>query len=231
MKSVQLAEVSRVYGRTFVLHRACITLRAGQLTLLVGENGAGKTTLLNILATLDRPTSGTLQYDDIDATTFARHHRSRIGWVSHDTLLYEELTARENLTFYGRMYGLTRLEEKVELWLQQVRLVEDADRRVRNFSRGMKQRLSIARALLHAPDLLILDEPMTGLDEKSRTLTYELLANRRDKGAIIVMVTHDLEIPVGLVDRLVLMKAGKIVKDSAVPGDRSVSEILHSPNS
>lgn len=210
MKSVRLDEVSRVYGRSFALHRVSAELEAGTATALVGENGAGKTTLLNILATLDRPSSGTVRFDDLSFDAVARMHRRRIGWVSHDSLIYDDLTGRENLAFYARMYGLEDTHTRVERWLERVGLAEFADRRARAYSRGMRQRLSVARALIHDPSLLLLDEPLTGLDQPGRDALMNLFVELRDAGAIVVLITHDLHLTRDFVDRVAVLKRGKL---------------------
>lgn len=210
MNAVALEEVSRVYGREFALHRVTVTLPRNTVTALVGENGAGKTTLLNILATLDRPTHGEVRFGDQPFESFARSGRRQIGWVSHDALVYEDLTGHENLTFYARMYGLDNADELADRWLERVGLDDVPDRRVRAYSRGMRQRLSVARALLHDPKLLLLDEPLTGLDRGGRQLLIDLFAEHRDRGCIVVMITHDLHATRELVDRVAVLKRGKL---------------------
>ncbi len=210
MKRIRLDEVSRVYGRNFVLHRVSTEFAAGTATALVGENGAGKTTLLNILATLDRPTSGTIRYDERGFDAFAQHGRSSIGWVSHDSLLYDELSGAENLAFYARMYGCARPADLAQQWIDRVGLGEVGERRVGAYSRGMRQRLSVARALLHEPSIVLLDEPLTGLDQGGRDALLGLISEVRDRGAIVVMITHDLRLTRELVDSVAVLKRGKL---------------------
>ncbi len=209
MKSIRLIDVSRAFGRTFALHRINLELEPGSTTILLGANGAGKTTLLNILATLDAPTSGQLVYGEgIDWQTFARRGRKNIGWVSHDSLVYDELTGLENLEFYANLYGVDR--QSCKGWLEKVGLSDAADQMVRNYSRGMRQRLSIARALLHAPSMLLLDEPLTGLDRDGREDILALLAALRDQGRFVVMITHDLDLPADFVDNLAILNRGQL---------------------
>ncbi len=210
MKSIRLQSVSRVYGRTFALHRVSMELEAGTLTGLVGDNGAGKTTLLNILATLDKPSDGQVFYGAHDWTAFARRGRHRIGWVSHDSLVYAELTGRENLEFFAQMYGLDAPDELAERWLERVGLSRAADRRVDAYSRGMKQRLTLARALLHQPSVLLLDEPMTGLDQDGRAEMAALFDELRQEGRLLVLVTHDLDMLEGLADQVAVLRRGKL---------------------
>jgi len=211
MQALTLHDVSKVFGRHFALHRVNLTFRAGTLTLVLGGNGAGKTTLMNLVATLDSPTSGTIQFGDWDFETFARRGRRNIGWVSHDSLLYPELTGHENLTFYASMYGVEDPEGTASRWLERIDLVEAADKRVRAYSRGMRQRLSIARALIHRPAILLLDEPLTGLDQASRATMLGILEDAKAKGQIIVMITHEFGLSDHLVDHVAILHHGKLV--------------------
>ncbi len=222
--TVTLQGVSRAFGRTFALHRADLELRSRSITALIGDNGAGKSTLLNILATIDEPTSGTITYGEISRRNFARRARHRIGWVSHQALLYDELTARENLRFYAGMYGLKDIDHRAASWLDRVGLNDAADRMVRNFSRGMKQRLTIARALIHNPQLLLFDEPATGLDQQGNRFLIDLLNELRDRGRIVVLVSHDFELISSLADRVVVLRRGQIALEAATDGDFNLLE-------
>lgn len=216
MKAIVLNQVSRAYGRGFALHRVSLRLDPGSTTVILGGNGAGKTTLINILATLDKPTYGDVLYDDWDWETFAKRGRRNIGWVSHDSLLYPELTGRENLEFFARMYGMDDVSAISERWIATVGLTESADRHVSTYSRGMRQRLSVARALLHKPALLLLDEPLTGLDRHARQEMLDLFSSLRDEGRIVVMITHDFELPSQFLDRLVILRSGKLTYSGEV---------------
>lgn len=213
-RQIALRDVSRAFGRTFALHRITLTLREGSVSALVGDNGAGKSTLLNLLATLDQPTAGSLVYDDLSAQAFGAHRRHRIGLVGHETMLYGELTARENLAFFAAFYGLSEPDSRIQSWLRRVGLEDDADRPVKTFSRGMKQRLALARALLHAPQLVLLDEPATGLDQRGRELLMSLLEELRAAGRIVVLVTHDLSLVDAVADHIVVLRRGRLVLDS-----------------
>ncbi len=219
---VVLRDVSRTFGRSFALHRVSLDLPSSAITAVVGDNGAGKSTLLNILATVDEPTSGAVHYGDQPLPEFQRKSRHRIGWISHQSLLYGELTARENLQFFARMYGIEDAGWRVDSWLERVGLSGDADRRVRNFSRGMKQRLTIARALIQNPQLLLLDEPATGLDQQGNGFLIDLLKSLRQRGRIIVLVSHDFELLDGLIDRLVILRRGKVSYDHNIEPGRDL---------
>lgn len=215
MKSIRLKNMSRVYGRRFALHRVNVEFRAGELTVILGHNGAGKTTLMNILATVDQPTKGTVNFDTTSFSAFAKSRRDEIGWVSHEALLYNDLSGRENLNFFASMYGVDKTI--VQTWLDRVDLLDVADDRVSTYSRGMRQRISIARAMVQNPSLILLDEPLTGLDPISRRRMLELFDELKRDGKILVMITHDVSIPDQFVDRVLLLKDGKVAFDGTRP--------------
>lgn len=207
--SIELRDVSRHFGRRRALSRISLTCRAGEVIGLVGPNGAGKSTLLSILSTLTRPTNGSVHYGDAPAAQLGDALRSRIGVLGHDLFLYGDLTARENLEFFGKLYGVMPLPERVDAALAAAHLADRASDRVSSFSRGMRQRLALERALLHAPRLVLLDEPFTGLDEASAARLVERLRTLRSSGAIVLMATHDFEHADGLIDRLICLRDGK----------------------
>lgn len=214
---VTLKSVSRVFGRTYALHRVSTTLRAGSISALLGNNGAGKSTLLNILATIDAPSEGDVMFGKLGFRDFARRGRARIGWVSHQTLVYDELTGRENLHFFARLYGLPNIERLSEQWLDRVDLGAAADRPVGTYSRGMKQRLTIARALLHDPQLVLLDEPATGLDQAGTALVSALLGDLRDEGRIIVIISHNFSLIEDLADNVLILRKGQLTASGPLP--------------
>ncbi|MCQ6963805.1 sodium ABC transporter ATP-binding protein [Methanolobus chelungpuianus] len=193
-----------------------LEVKRGQSVVIFGPNGAGKTTFLKILSTVMMPTGGTVIMDGIDIKKKPAEVRRMIGVISHESYLYDELTARENLRFFGRMYGLAKgeLEERTDELLANVDLLKRGDDRVGSFSRGMKQRLSIARALMHKPSVLLMDEPYTGLDQKAAE-TFESVMGRLDTDQVTkVMVSHNIERALQLSDRAIIMDNGKIVHDS-----------------
>jgi ABC-type multidrug transport system ATPase subunit len=207
---VEVVAVSRHFGRRRALAKTTLTFRAGQVTGLFGPNGAGKTTLLGMLSTLVRPTSGEVRYGGATARALGDPLRGRIGVLGHDLFLYGDLSARENLEFFGRLYGVERLEERVAQALASARLDDRAHDRVASFSRGLRQRLALERALIHDPRLVLLDEPFTGLDDESAGLLGERLRSLREAGAIVLMATHDFESADGLIDRMIALRAGKV---------------------
>ena len=211
------------YGMLPVLQGVDLHIRPGEFVTLVGANGAGKTTLLRIVATLLRPTAGEVTIGGWPLPTYADRVRQHIGLVSHHALLYGDLTAAENLQFFARLYGLDNRDERVDAALHTVGLAARQRDPVRTFSRGMTQRLTIARATLHEPDVLLFDEPYTGLDQEASGLLDELLRREAEKGRTILMITHDLVHGLNLGDRIVILSRGRIVaaveRESMDPGE------------
>jgi len=202
--------VSRYYGRRRALARTSLTFRAGEISGLFGPNGAGKSTLLGVLSTLMRPSAGTVQYGGETAESLGDALRGRIGVLGHDLFLYGDLTARENLEFFGRLYGLDDLSGRIARALASARLEDRADDRVSAFSRGLRQRLALERALIHEPRLVLLDEPFTGLDDESAALLGARLRTLTHAGAIVLMASHDFESADGLVDRIICLRNGRV---------------------
>jgi len=207
-----VSRVSRHYGRRRALDCVSITLRSGELVGLLGPNGAGKSTLLGLIATLIRPSSGSVAYGGRPASETSAALRSKLGFLSHDLQLYTELTARENLEFFAELYGLEDPRECAVRALKLAGLESRGDDLVQGFSRGMCQRLALERVLLHEPRLILLDEPFTGLDEAAgRTLVERLRALKAD-GRMVLLATHDLEAVEGLLDRIVILRKGRLVE-------------------
>lgn len=225
MTQIRLESVSRIYGRSFALHRVSMCLQPGALTAIVGDNGAGKSSLLNILATLDKPSDGEVFFGEHDWATYARKGRHKIGWVSHDSLIYAELTGRENLEFFASMYGLKNSSQISEDWLKRVGLTDAADRLASTYSRGMKQRLTLARALLHKPSILLLDEPMTGLDQAGRTDMTALFRQLCQEGCLLVLVTHNLGMLQELADHVVVLRRGKLAHAAPLGPDDDIADV------
>ena len=207
--TVELREASRHYGRRRALARTSLVFRGGEIAGLFGPNGAGKSTLLGLVSTLMRPSSGIVYYGDQPASAIGDRLRGRIGVLGHDLFLYADLTARENLEFFGQLYGVRDLGARVDRALRDARLVDRAGDRVAGFSRGLRQRLALERALLHDPRLVLLDEPFTGLDDESAALLGDRLRDLRRSGAIVLMATHDFDSATGLVDRMICLRGGR----------------------
>jgi heme exporter protein A len=207
---VTVADVSRHFGRRRALSRVSFTCEAGRIVGLLGPNGAGKSTLLSILATLTAPSSGEVRYGTATAREAGAAIRARLGSLGHDLYLYPELTARENLHFFGRLYGLADVPALTEAALDRAGLRERGDDLVLGYSRGMRQRLALERALLHRPRLVLLDEPFTGLDDASTGGLLERLRALRDEGTIVLVTTHDLDVVDGLLDEAVVLRDGRL---------------------
>jgi heme exporter protein A len=207
---LQFVDVSRNFGRRRALSRVTLKADAGTITALLGPNGAGKSTLLSIAATLIEPSSGRVAYGTAGSVASGRALRARIGLLAHDLYLYQELTAAENLRFFARVYELDAVERRVDAALERAGLAERRDDVVAGFSRGMRQRLALERALLHQPRLLLLDEPFTGLDEQARTALRERLRSVREAGAIVLLTTHDRAAVEGLTDAAVTLVDGRL---------------------
>lgn len=213
---IRLNGLVKNYNLTPVLRGANLHVREGEFVTLVGPNGAGKSTLLRIVATLLKPTRGEVKVGGWPLPHYAHRIRRHIGLVSHQSLLYADLSAAENLAFFARLYQLDHQDERVTRALKQVGLIARQRDPVRTFSRGMVQRLTIARATLHEPDVLLLDEPYTGLDQDAARLLDDLLRRESENGRTILMITHDLVHGLNLCDRITILNRGKIVCD--IPG-------------
>ncbi|ACY15856.1 ABC transporter ATP-binding protein [Haliangium ochraceum] len=219
--SVQVDKLSKRYGHHRALGGVSCELRAGSMCALLGPNGAGKSTLLGILSTLVKPTGGSVRYADQAGDEIpARDVRRHIGVLAHSSLVYGELSAIENLLFYGRLYQVADLEARARALLDEVGLDDKARQRpARTYSRGMTQRLSLARALLHDPRVLLLDEPFTGLDRTGARALVRSMAEAKQRGCILLVVTHDLESIGGLTDHVLVLKRGKAVfEEQRAPG-------------
>ena len=206
-----VVDLARHYGRRKALAQVSFTCQAGEIIGLLGPNGAGKSTLLNILATLISPSRGRVEYGGRTAAQGGADIRGRIGMLGHDLFLYPELTARENLVFFARLYGLPDVEAVAQANLARAGLADRGDDLVSGFSRGMRQRIALERALLHEPRLVLLDEPFTGLDQASTAALVARLRERQQAGCILVIATHDLEVADGLLSRALYLKNGRIV--------------------
>ena len=191
--AIELRDLRREFGERVALRDVSLTLARGETLAVLGPNGAGKTTLLRILAALLRPTGGTAVVLGSDLPKASWELRGKVGWLGHDPLLYRDLTAAENLRFAARLHGLDSVaaQTRIESLLDVVGLARRADDRVRDFSAGMVQRTAICRAVLHKPELLLLDEPYSHLDSGARELVEPLIGSA--SGATRVMVSHEAD--------------------------------------
>jgi len=200
----------KTFGPKPVLRGVDFDVAEGEFVALLGPNGAGKTTFLRILATLSRPRIGSVRIAGYVLPAQAAAVRRRLGVVSHQPLLYGDLTAEENLHFFGRMYSLEHRAERVAEVLELVGLYPRRRDLVREFSRGMQQRLAIGRAVMHHPDVLLFDEPHTGLDQDARNMLDRVLREITGGGHTVVMTTHDLDRAAELAGRIDILSRGKI---------------------
>jgi heme ABC exporter ATP-binding subunit CcmA len=196
------------FGHAAALRGIDLELVRGQALAVLGANGAGKSTLLRLLAGLSRPSAGEVRVQDLPATH--RASRARVGYVGHATGLYPTLTARENLIFAGRLYGLSDAGGRADAALAREGLAEVSGRDVGGFSRGMAQRLAIARGLIHDPSLVLLDEPFTGLDRRSAERLDQRLASLRREGRTLVQVTHDPQRAARTCDAALVLAGGRV---------------------
>jgi heme exporter protein A len=210
---IEVRDLVKSFGPRTALAGVDLSVNAGEFVTLMGPNGAGKTTFLRILATLTRPTSGTLRIAGLDPAQAGDEVRRCIGFLSHRTLLYDDLTAGQNLDFYARMYDLDDGQARIDDLLGQVGLAARRHDMVRTLSRGMQQRLSVARAVLHRPQVLLLDEPYTGLDPSAAQVLTDLLTELAGEGCTVLLTTHNLERGLAVGQRVVVLSRGRIVYD------------------
>lgn len=211
---IETYALTKSFGLRTALSRVTLQVAAGEFVALVGPNGAGKTTLLRLLATLSRPTSGTLTIAGLDPAKAGEAVRRQIGFLSHRTLLYDDLTAEQNLRFYARLYEVPDAPARIAALLERVNLAARRHDLVRTYSRGMQQRLALARAVLHRPVLLLLDEPYTGLDPQAAAALTALLHELAGEGCTIVMTIHDLTQGLALARRVIALWQGKVALDA-----------------
>ncbi len=220
---IKIEGLVKNYGTNPVLRGLNLHVQPGEFVSLVGPNGAGKSTLLRIVATLLSPTAGTVTIGGWPLNSHAANVRRHIGLVSHQPLLYGDLTAAENLDFYARLYQLDDREARITQALRTVGLAARRRDPVRSFSRGMLQRLTLARATLHEPDILLFDEPYTGLDQDATHLLDTLLLEEAQKGRTILMITHDLARGLNLCHQIAILNRGKIAvqldREKTTPGE------------
>ena len=226
---IEAEKLSKVFGNLPVLQSLSFKVHRSEFVALLGANGSGKSTLLRLLSGLTKPTAGAIRIGGWEIPREAKAVRAQIGLVAHQPLLYENLTAQENLDFCGKLYGIERdeRERRIEELLRAAGLRKRRDSLVRTFSRGMKQRLSVARATLHQPDVLLLDEPYSGLDQGAVERLDEMLAAAIAEGRTIIMSTHQLERIPPTAGRALALSRGRIAFDDAI-GSRNLSEIYRS---
>jgi heme exporter protein A len=208
---IQVRGLVKAFGLQVALRGIDLDVAGGEFLTVLGPNGAGKTTLLRVLATLSKPTAGTVQIAGYDVNKAGARVRRLIGLVSHQTLLYPHLSAEDNLRFYGRMYDVADLEQRIGEVLKSVGLTARRADLIRTFSRGMQQRLAIARAILHRPQVMFFDEPYTGLDQQAASALSDILTSVAAAGRTVLLATHNLERGLVGPDRAIILNRGKVV--------------------
>ncbi len=212
--ALQVDNVSKDFGRIIALRSVNLSVNPGEFVSILGRNGAGKTTLLNIISGVSRPSEGSVLLFGTDPSD--HDNKAKLAVISHEMFLYGNLTAVENLEYYAKIYELADATQRIQEVLNDVELTHRRFDLVSTYSRGMTQRLTIARALLHQPALLLLDEPFTGLDQHAIGMLISLLKSQKELGRTIILTTHDLHTAQELSDRYVVIAKHRIVKDGVM---------------
>lgn len=212
--AIDVRKVTKYFGDFPALRGVSFSATKGSVLALLGRNGAGKTTMLEILAGLSHPSGGEVRVADA-----AEDLKSHVGYLGHGTWLYEDLTAEENLAFFGRLYRVPQLEAKIDRWLDETSLQRFRDSRVSEFSRGMRQRLAVARAFLHEPSVLLLDEPWTALDDRAIAFLSERIRAARTAGKTVIVCSHQLREALEIADEVAVLERGKTAYEGAVDSD------------
>lgn len=216
--AIAVKNLVKTFGAFYALRNISLQIAPGECVTIFGPNGAGKTTFLRILAAISRPSGGEILIDGQPLRDATLSHHRRLGVIGHQSFLYDDLTAAENLLFYAKLYDVPHPSQRVNEVLSEVGLRERAQDRVRAFSRGMQQRLTIARAMLHQPSLLFLDEPYTGLDQHAASMLTGWLQQLRSERRTILLITHDLEQGLALADRIVIFLRGQVAWEKSTRG-------------
>lgn len=210
---IAVEKLDKTFGARWALRGVSFRVVPGEIVALVGPNGAGKTTLLRALSTLMRPTAGNILIGKIPLAQHPNAARAAIGFVGHQTFMYDDLTAAENLNFYARLYDLPNAPARVREVAKRVGIENRLNDITRTLSRGLQQRLTLARMLLHNPAVILLDEPYTGLDKVAADMLDAIMVDAKQDGRSVLFSTHDLERGLAICDRAIIMKAGRIVHD------------------
>ncbi|MGI9534697.1 MAG: heme ABC exporter ATP-binding protein CcmA [Thermodesulfobacteriota bacterium] len=208
--SIRVQGLNKSYGFLKVLNNIDLDFYKGEFVTFFGPNGAGKTTLIKILSTLIKPDSGEIKINEFNLKKEVQEIRKVVGLISHENFLYHNLTVKENMKFFGELYGISNLSEIITSNLKKLDIYSKKDELVRNLSNGMKQRVSIARAILHGPEILLFDEPFVGLDYEGISLLMDLLNESKEKAKTVVITTHDLNLGLKHCDTVIVLDNGSI---------------------
>ena len=219
--AIEASQLGRSFRSVHALRDVTFQVRPGECVAVLGPNGAGKSTLLRVLATLLRPTTGSAQVAGWDVQDHPDQVRRATGFATHQPMLHSDLSAEENLLFYAHLFGVNSPRERVNELLKLLELDPRRKNLVRTFSRGMQQRLTLARCLIHTPSVLLLDEPYTGLDQRAASILNDLIGRLRTQGCTIMLTTHDLTWVSGMLDELIILNRGRLLCQMPVQGASS----------
>jgi len=212
---VRAKDLVKIFGATRALAGVTATFEAGKITVVEGPNGSGKSTLLSLLAQLARPTKGTVLYGKVDGRVGGSALRGSIGVLAHASMVYPDLTGQENIELFAALHGIADPKKRAAELIERFDIGRFLRRPARTYSRGQLQRVALARALVHSPSLLLLDEPSTGLDEKAVSSLIEAVMQERDRGTILVLVTHDMDLANRIADSRIRLERGRVVAGEA----------------
>lgn len=210
---IEIKKLTKQADNKLILRGIDLSIKKGETVAILGPNGAGKSTLLKVLATLIKPSSGLIKVNEMDLKKNHIEIKKIMGYLPHSSLLYDHYTPFENLVFFGNIYGVKNVEQRAIELVKEVGLSFFLNEPVKNFSRGMIQRIAIARAIVHEPEILLLDEPHTGLDQGAIAILNNVILSMKAKGTTTLMVTHDFKQAAEICDRIIIVKNGKIVDD------------------
>jgi heme exporter protein A len=210
---IEIKKLTKQADNKLILRGIDLSITQGETVAILGPNGAGKSTLLKVLATLIKPTSGLVKINGLDLKKDHIEVKKMFGYLPHSSLLYDHNTPLENLVFFGNLYGVKDVENRARKLVNEVGLSFFINEPVKNFSRGMIQRIAIARAIIHEPKIMLLDEPHTGLDQGAITILNNVVLSMKEKGCTTLMVTHDFKQAAAICDRIIIVKNGKIADD------------------
>jgi len=213
---IEIKKLTKQADNKLILRGVDLSIKKGETVAILGPNGAGKSTLLKVLATLIKPTSGRVVINEMDLKKNHIQIKKIMGYLPHSSLLYDHYSPLENLVFFGNIYDVKNVEQRAVELVKEVVLSFFLNEPVKNFSRGMIQRIAIARAIVHEPEILLLDEPHTGLDQGAISILNNVILSMKQKGTTTLMVTHDFKQAAEICDRIIIVKNGKIVDDFTI---------------
>lgn len=221
---IEIKKLTKQADDKLILRGVDLSIKKGETIAILGPNGAGKSTLLKVLANLIKPTSGIVKINGMDLKKDHMKIKKMLGYLPHSSLLYDHYSPLENLVFFGNIYGVKNVEERAIELVKEVGLSFFLNEPLKNFSRGMIQRIAIARAIVHEPEVLLLDEPHTGLDQGAISILNNVILSMKEKGTTTLMVTHDFKQAAEICDRIIIVKNGKIVDDFKIE-DQSLTVV------